>query len=177
MKRRPIKLFTALYLLLSVAAGTLCVRSYFSDDSIALSHGAYRLSAHSSGGRVALAYCNAASLGHTGGSTVRWDWAGVTPAQGAWAALGFERGRVDVARPTPFMGDLPMLGRLFSVAVPGHYIRVPWWLVVALATIAPAAWLVRAGRRRGRRRKGLCIACGYGLRASPGRCPECGRKE
>jgi hypothetical protein len=47
-------------------------------------------------------------------------------------------------------------------------------LACALGLHVLARW--NASRtRRGRRRAGLCIACGYDLRASSGRCPECGR--
>ena len=50
------------------------------------------------------------------------------------------------------------------------------WVVLATA-VPPAWWWVargRAERRRSRAGRGLCAACGYDLRASAGRCPECG---
>jgi hypothetical protein len=59
---------------------------------------------------------------------------------------------------------------------PRHLLRVelPVWLIVILAGVPPLMW-VRVGiRRRQRRRKGLCLNCGYDLRATPQRCPECG---
>jgi hypothetical protein len=48
------------------------------------------------------------------------------------------------------------------------------WIVLAPLAVAPAVWLVR--RRLGNRRKcaGCCRNCGYDLRATPDRCPECG---
>jgi hypothetical protein len=53
-----------------------------------------------------------------------------------------------------------------------------WWLAASFA-VPPAIWLVvsvlMAHRRRRRALVGRCAACGYDLRASPGRCPECGR--
>jgi hypothetical protein len=54
------------------------------------------------------------------------------------------------------------------------YITVPYWPLIG-ATFA-GAWL--AGRpsrlRRRRVRRGQCEWCGYDLRATPARCPECG---
>jgi hypothetical protein len=51
---------------------------------------------------------------------------------------------------------------------------VPLWPMVMLTAILPAWWTV--GYIRSRRRNGefCCAHCGYDLRASPDRCPECG---
>jgi len=43
-----------------------------------------------------------------------------------------------------------------------------------LSALLPALWLVQRVRHRRRARLGFCSVCGYDLRASPGRCPECG---
>ena len=51
-------------------------------------------------------------------------------------------------------------------------VQVPSWFVALLAAILPALWL---GRRLLRRYPpGHCKRCGYDLRASPDKCPECG---
>jgi hypothetical protein len=51
---------------------------------------------------------------------------------------------------------------------------IPHWAMVLTFGILPTAMLFRAARRRHRIRRGLCPVCGYDLRASPTRCPECG---
>ena len=47
----------------------------------------------------------------------------------------------------------------------------PWMTLFGLSTLA-AAW--RASRPRRWSGRGRCRRCGYDLRGSPGRCPECG---
>jgi hypothetical protein len=51
-----------------------------------------------------------------------------------------------------------------SVALAVCLVAMPFWL--------PAQ--IRAQRREKRERLGKCGQCGYDLRATPGRCPECG---
>jgi hypothetical protein len=54
------------------------------------------------------------------------------------------------------------------------FFAVPHW-AIAVPLAAAAGWGWWAGRRRSRREKaGRCLRCGYDLRASGERCPECG---
>ncbi len=62
------------------------------------------------------------------------------------------------------------LGRVAS-----RDVVVPLWAVTMATAIMPALALRQWIRRRRRRPgTGLCPVCGYDLRATPGRCPECG---
>jgi hypothetical protein len=53
------------------------------------------------------------------------------------------------------------------------WIAIPFWELALLAALLPAVWIARRWRQR-RPPPGHCRVCGYDLRATPERCPECG---
>lgn len=56
-------------------------------------------------------------------------------------------------------------------------VTVPAWFAVLSLSLLPALWVRRHRRRRidaARKVNGCCRTCGYDLRVSPRRCPECG---
>jgi hypothetical protein len=55
-------------------------------------------------------------------------------------------------------------------------VTLPTWLPMAVLLVLPALWVSRFIRARRGRQRGLCPTCGYDLRATPQRCPECGRR-
>lgn len=84
------------------------------------------------------------------------DWGG--------QALGFIVGRL-----THFYGV-----SLRTVTERQFLLRMPNWFWRLGLTAFPMLWLLRRSRRIRKEAKGICLHCGYDLRASPGRCPECG---
>jgi hypothetical protein len=79
----------------------------------------------------------------------------------AWQRAGFELGNSSSGTPPSVVRG----------------VIAPHWFCALLLLIMPALWLRYALpqlRRRRRAARGACRACGYDLRATPGRCPECG---
>jgi hypothetical protein len=101
----------------------------------------------------------------------RWDtlaiapsttWADHYPTGLSWYHLGFGgAGAVGESRLTPW---------LFRNEV----LIVPYWAICAVTLLPLVPSSSRSIRRQVRKRRGQCLTCGYDLRASPGRCPECG---
>ncbi|MDB5173601.1 MAG: hypothetical protein JWN51_2374 [Phycisphaerales bacterium] len=52
--------------------------------------------------------------------------------------------------------------------------RVPFWFCAIAESLIPSVWLWRVVRDPRARQRGSCRVCGYDLRATPDRCPECG---
>lgn len=119
-------------------------------------------------------------VGFPGTWNADWAW--------PWVGVGGENGAADVwivaddpgrlweppAPPTP---DEELAG-CPQGPLPYWSVSVRWPTLAVATAVPPLLWLATFGRRnwvrRRRRAAGQCQVCGYDLRASPGRCPECG---
>jgi hypothetical protein len=78
--------------------------------------------------------------------------------------LGFEKGHWDAH--IGYAGDRGQTH--------GAYIAMPIWFLLPFFGFLPGRVIVKRLRERRHARVGMCRVCGYDLRASPQRCPECG---
>jgi len=71
----------------------------------------------------------------------------------------------------PMIGRRPVYFRNEATRV----VAVRYWFACLVTCLLPASWMFAYVRRRHRRTgPALCPRCGYDLRATPDRCPECG---
>ena len=159
---------TAVSLVLGVAAVVLWVRSGARWEWVAY---------EGEGGRV---YTATSRLGAavfdvtdgwppTGGPRVQWrsdpvlDPNQPPPNVWHWGGLGVGRRAYDIG-----YQSTGWTGKAASASF-----TLPYRVFCPLAAALPVVRVARRLRRRGRA-PGLCPACGYDLRATPDRCPECG---
>lgn len=93
-----------------------------------------------------------------------------------YSGWGFGYSRVEHPRERLWM---EIDGRRWTTGDRAVYrsVVVPWGAMMVVALLLPVLALrrmIRVDRWTVRKRKGLCQTCGYNLKESPERCPECG---
>ena len=90
--------------------------------------------------------------------------------RGTLGKLGF---RLDRMKFTDPQGNT-IMGRPTTITHDDFDFDIPQWFVALILAVFPALWFGAFVKRRSRAASGRCANCGYDLRASPDRCPECG---
>jgi len=177
MKRHLLNLLTALSLVLCIAACVLWARSYGLTDQL------FWQSAGGSGGLGSASGYVVVQLNRHSASAPRGAGGGMTyHRMGAYSAPHYAVAYGPVL-PGDTFGGWALGDAGWYTVRNGNRVRsatgvVPIAWVVLATGLPPFArtglWLRSYLRHGPRRRPGLCASCGYDLRATPGRCPECG---
>jgi hypothetical protein len=180
MRRHLYNAMTALSLLLAIAVAARWARSYTRvEDYIAWRGGTTQI-LHSKDGRVWLEHWRGVNPVPTipESSDVLWAlWGTKNSIDGQPIVVGYSPPPPSQTNGFGFVQYVMDVGALTGGRYTGsmHSIAIPHWVIVGGALIAPIGWAVGSLRRHRWRRHGLCPRCGYDLRATPERCPECGR--
>lgn len=174
MKHRLFTIISALSLLLSLTIGTLWARSYWWQDSVGwfasqlFERHTPDIQVTSNEGRIILRWFSDADVWKSG----HWRLASFhaepdfDPRDKSLRERFVAYYEYDSGATPPLFSASPLLS-VSTVAI--H----DFWLVV-LTLLLPVGSFVRRAKQRQRLREGLCLTCGYDLRASIERCPECG---
>jgi hypothetical protein len=177
MTRRLLNLLTALSLLLCVAVVVLWARSYFVWDTFVKRFPDRDYFLESSRGRFAWFECdygvhrNFYDLPRFG----EWTHETTEPVGAPDGGMRDVGGVSDTwfVHGGFVVGLSPVPGR-DPAEVPTRAVVAPHRSACLVTAVLPALTLLRGRRARRRSRAGRCRSCGYDLRATPGRCPECG---
>jgi hypothetical protein len=152
MKRRLFTALSVLSLLLCIATLALWVRSYWQFDHTAWFS------------RMGVGFTSNSMRGHF--QIGFYDF-----AESRYPGFTYDSGspRYYKLRSEDFF-----LGFGVEIHPDGLFLASPHWFLALLFAILPALYLRALIRSRRLHRISLCPRCGYDLRATPNRCPECG---
>ena len=85
-----------------------------------------------------------------------------------WHGVRIQRGAISGTPVTTSAGVMS------TPLVPYRSVSVPWFHPLWVLGPVAVGWCMFVASRTRRRRRGHCAVCGYDLRATPERCPECG---
>jgi hypothetical protein len=167
-----LNILAPLSLLLCGATMTLWLRTFHTMDSFEAYHGKNAYGIDSCAGRLILVRSVGGPYETNRGKSGGWEFhlahqfqeIDYDDVMGRWTRYGFGNRRIR------FVLDNSNSPPTHTV----YFTAIPHALPAIVFAILPAYTIFNQTRKRRRKRTGRCITCGYDLRASRDRCPECG---